>query len=324
MKEAKFYENKGDYVICKLCPHNCKIKNGSTGICKVRKNIDGVLYSTNYEKITSIGLDPIEKKPLYHFYPGTKIFSIGSFGCNFRCDYCQNYEIVEGEALAIDLSIEKIIQLEEETNSIGMAFTYNEPTIFYEMVEDLAKEMRNRGKKNVLVTNGFINKEPLTHLLPLIDAMNIDLKAMSDDFYKKICKGKLDPVLETIKLSATKTHVEVTTLLIDEYNTSEEEIERLSYFLSNIDKDIVLHFSRYFPKHKMNNPATNLSTLTKAKEIAKKHLNYVYIGNVFGFDNSTYCPYCNSKLIDRNFKTQIVGIEKNRCSHCGQEIPIIY
>ncbi|NMR89567.1 radical SAM protein, partial [Vibrio parahaemolyticus] len=135
MKEAKFYENKGEYVFCVLCPHNCKIKNGSTGICKVRKNINGVLYSLNYEKITSVALDPIEKKPLFHFYPGTKIFSIGSFGCNFRCDYCQNYEIVYGENLAIDLSIEKIIQLEEESDSIGMAYTYNEPTIFYEMVE---------------------------------------------------------------------------------------------------------------------------------------------------------------------------------------------
>jgi len=324
MKEAKFYENKGEYVFCVLCPHNCKIKNGSTGICKVRKNINGVLYSLNYEKITSVALDPIEKKPLFHFYPGTKIFSIGSFGCNFRCDYCQNYEIVYGENLAIDLSIEKIIQLEEESDSIGMAYTYNEPTIFYEMVEELAKEMKNRGKKNVLVTNGFINKEPLLNILPLIDAMNIDLKAMTDDFYKKICKGHLDPVLETIKLAASKTHVEVTTLLIDEYNTSEDEIEKLSYFLSNIDKNIVLHFSRYFPKHKMTKPATNLNTLIRAKEIAQRHINYVYIGNVFGFDNSTYCPNCHEKLIDRNFKLEIVGIEKNRCIHCGLEIPVIY
>jgi Pyruvate-formate lyase-activating enzyme len=139
----------------------------------------------------------------------------------------------------------------------------------------------------------------------------------------KICKGNLDPVLETIKLAATKTHVEVTTLLIDDYNASEEEIEKLSCFLSNIDKDIVLHFSRYFPKHKMHDPATNINTITKAKDIAQKYLNYVYIGNVFGVDNSTYCPNCKSKLIDRNFKTQIVGIEKNRCIHCGQEIPVI-
>lgn len=324
MKEAKFYENKGEHVLCTLCPHNCKIGNGSTGVCKVRKNIDGVLYSLNYEKITSVALDPIEKKPLFHFYPGMKIFSIGSFGCNFRCDYCQNYEIVEGADLAIDLSLERIVQLEEESDSIGMAYTYNEPTIFYEMVEELAKEMKNRGKKNVLVTNGYLNKEPFLNILPLIDAMNIDLKAMTDDFYKKICKGQLDPVLETIKLAASKTHVEVTTLLIDDYNASEEEIEKLSYFLSNIDKNIVLHFSRYFPQFKMTRPATSLNTLIRAKEIAQRHLNYVYIGNVFGFDNSTYCPNCHAKLIDRNLKIEIVGIDKNRCIHCGQKLPIIY
>jgi pyruvate formate lyase activating enzyme len=147
---------------------------------------------------------------------------------------------------------------------------------------------------------------------------------MTDDFYKKICKGHLDPVLETIKLAASKTHVEVTTLLIDEYNTSEDEIEKLSYFLSNIDKNIVLHFSRYFPKHKMTKSATNLNTLIRAKEIAQRHLNYVYIGNVFGFDNSTYCPNCHAKLIDRNLKIEIVVIDKNRCIHCGHKLPIIY
>ena len=323
--EAMYYEKgKDNTVKCHLCPHNCTIKEGKVGICKVRKNIEGKLISLNYGKQTSYAYDPIEKKPLYHFYPGRDIFSIGSFGCNLNCDFCQNWEIAHGTTLTMEIEDEDILLLGKSKNSIGIAYTYNEPTISYEYIYHISKLAKEKGLKNVLVTNGFINEEPLKEILPYIDAMNIDLKSMNEDFYKKICKGRLNPVLKTIEIAAKHTHVEITTLIIDGVNSSEEEIEALTNWIGNINREIPFHISKFFPHYKMQIPQTSYNTLIKAKDIAKKYLDYVYIGNVWGTDNNTYCPNCQSQLINRQGLGEIVDIKDGKCKVCGREINVIY
>lgn len=323
--EAMYYEKlKNNTVKCHLCPHNCNIKEGHLGICKVRKNTGGTLISLNYGKQTTYAYDPIEKKPLYHFYPGKDIFSIGSFGCNFNCDFCQNWEIAHGKALNMEIEDEDILSLGQSKNSIGIAYTYNEPTISYEYIYDMSKLAKERGLKNVLITNGFINEEPLKEILPYIDAMNIDLKSMNEDFYKKICNGKLNPVLKTIETAAKHTHVEITTLIIEGVNSREEEIEELTNWIGNINREIPFHISKYFPNYKMKLPTTSYNTLIKAKDIAEKHLDHVYIGNVWGTDNNTYCPSCGYQLINRQGPGEIVGLIDGKCKKCGKAINIIY
>lgn len=323
MKEALYYTNKNEIVHCVLCPHYCKLREGEIGKCMARKNIGGKLYALNYGKITSYGFDPVEKKPLYHFYPGSIVFSFGTFGCNFRCDFCQNWKIVEDSSQYIELDNWDLLKLASQKNSIGIAYTYNEPSIFYEMVLDMAKKTRENGMKNILVTNGFLNKKPLEELLPFIDAMNIDLKSMKDNYYKTLCKGSLDPVLKTIEIAARKTHVEITNLVIDGENSSDEEMENMAGFISNIDKNIPLHLSRYFPQNRMDNPPTSLKTLNNLRDIAKKYLNYVYIGNVSGINNNTLCPNCGNTLIKRNLDAKVVGILNNHCSNCGEKISVV-
>lgn len=282
MREAMYYRklDKGD-ISCQLCPHYCRISRGEVGKCRVRQNIDGKLYSLNYGKISSYGYDRVEKKPLNHFHPGEIIFSIGSFGCNLSCKFCQNWQIAQRKPESIEISRGNILKLAKAQNSIGIAYTYNEPSIWYEYVIDMANLVRKEGLVNVLVTNGFINPKPLERLLPYVDAMNIDLKSMSDKFYRDICNGRKDPVLDTIKNSVESTHVEVTTLLIEGRNTSKEEIEWIAKTIASIDKDIPLHLSRYFPAYNMKTPATSVDTMFRAKDIADRYLNYVYLGNIF-------------------------------------------
>lgn len=323
--EAMYYtKEKNNTVRCYLCPHNCIIKEGSRGMCNVRENVKGQLMALNYGKHTSYAYDPVEKKPLYHFYPGRDIFSIGSFGCNLHCDFCQNWEIAHGESLTIEMEDKDLLLLAKSKGSIGIAYTYNEPTISYEYLYHICKLVKAIGLKNVLITNGFIEEEPLREILPFIDAMNIDLKAMNQDFYKKICKGNLEPVLGTIKIAKEYTHVEVTTLIIDGLNSREEEIEKLAAWLGNLDRGIPLHISKYFPNYKMDLSATSYETLIRTKEIAEKYLDYTYIGNIWGTDNNTYCPSCNSQLVNRQGTGEIVGLKKSKCKHCGEKINIIY
>ncbi|CAK7087077.1 AmmeMemoRadiSam system radical SAM enzyme [Tissierella sp.] len=325
MKEAMYYK-KGDNkdVYCVLCPHYCKIRDGNAGKCKVRKNIDGTLYTLNYGKVTSYSYDPIEKKPLYHFYPGTSIFSVGSFGCNLGCDFCQNWEIVYEESLMMDISEDEIITLSKAKDSIGIAYTYNEPSIWFEYVLDISKKIKEESLKNVMVTNGYINEEPLRELLPYVDAMNIDLKSIEDSFYKSICKGSIDPVIRTIEIASKDIHVEVTTMLIDGENASFDEIRRLAQRIAEVDPSIPLHLSRYFPAYKMKLPSTNIETLIQAKNIAKKFLDYVYIGNVWGVDNNSYCPKCYNKLVDRHLNEEIVGVENGKCKKCQYTLNFKY
>jgi len=283
VKEALYYEKlDSKKVHCRLCPNECIISEGRRGSCGVRINKSGILYTEVYAKASAIALDPIEKKPLYHYHPGEYILSIGTRGCNFHCDFCQNWHIAQAyEGLLGDISSPGIIEKAISSKSFGIAYTYNEPFIWYEFVFDTAKLARQSGLKNVLVTNGYVNMEPLEKILPYIDAMNIDLKSFSEDFYKKICKGHLEPVLEVIKRSAKACHVELTTLIIPTLNDSEPEIRKLvDWVYDNLGADSPLHLSRYFPCYKMNLPPTPIDTLEACYKIAKTKLKNVYLGNV--------------------------------------------
>jgi pyruvate formate lyase activating enzyme len=325
MKEAYYYEKKESNVVqCHLCPHECTIQPDGTGLCRVRKNVGGILFSLNYEQITGYGFDPIEKKPLYHFYPGRPIFSFGTFGCNFSCDFCQNWKIAQHTPPTNTATIEMLMEIvKSRDDNLGIAYTYNEPIIFYEFMLDTAKVVHELGYKNVVVTNGFIMAEPLDELLPYVDAFNIDLKAFNDNFYTKICKGKRAPVMETIKRVHGKAHMELTLLLIDGENTDVEELEEMFKWISEIDPDIPLHLSRYYPANRMTNPPTQIQTLMITQAIAEKYLNYVYIGNVLDSDNSTYCPKCGAKVIERIGYESKLNLRGSKCDVCLEELPII-
>jgi len=326
LKEARFYKREAvNKVRCLLCPHRCFLPNNRTGICMARKNIDGVLYTLNYGEVTSYALDPIEKKPLYHFYPGSQIFSIGTWGCNLKCTFCQNWTISQQKVSAEYFEKESIVEMALSEKSIGIAYTYNEPTIWYEFVYDTAKLAKEKGLKNVLVTNGFISEEPLKEILPLIDAMNIDLKSGSESFYREICSGQLPPVMRTIKqVFEAGVHLELTTLIIPTLNDRVDEIEEITNWIASISDEIPLHFSRYFPQYKMDIEPTPLNTLLSAYEIATKKLKYVYIGNVpseTGGSN-TICPKCKKELILRDiYNIKNIGLNKGVCKNCGEKIP---
>ena len=282
MREALYYEKiHGKRAHCHLCPYECNIPPGGKGSCGVRQNIDGVLYSLVYGKTTGIALDPIEKKPLYHYHPGEKILSLGTRGCNFHCNFCQNWHISqEVDGPVENITSEEVVERAKELHSFGIAYTYNEPFIWYEFVLDTAKLARQNKLENVLVTNGFVNPGPLEGMLPYINAMNIDLKAFDEDFYIKICKGRLKPVLDVIKISAKACHVELTNLLIPTLNDSESSVRKMvDWIYSNLGPEVPLHLSRYFPCYNMDIAPTPIDTLKRAERIAKEKLKYVYIGN---------------------------------------------
>ncbi|MDD5253544.1 MAG: AmmeMemoRadiSam system radical SAM enzyme [Candidatus Nanoarchaeia archaeon] len=285
MKQALFYTKKeNNKVQCNLCPNNCLIPENKIGSCRVRKNIKGILYSLVYAKPASINVDPIEKKPLYHFLPGTKVLSFGTFGCNFHCLNCQNYNISQNLVEDIpEVKPEEIIKLAKKYKTPSIAYTYTEPTIFYEYMLDTAKLAKKNKIKNVVVSNGYINQEPLKEIIKYIDAFNIDLKSINEDFYKKICFGKLKPVLETLKtIKKYKKHLEITFLVIPTKNDNLKEVEKMCKWIkTNLGKGTPLHISRFFPCYKLNNlEPTPLETLRNIKQIAKKYLVNVHIGNV--------------------------------------------
>ncbi len=332
-KEALYYEKKEDKrVQCKLCPHNCIINEGKTGICKVRKNTDGILVSLNYEELSAVHPDPVEKKPLYHFYPGTKILSLGSIGCNMSCKFCQNSnisQIYESKPVSVThYSSDIIIKTAKRLrNNIGIAYTYNEPVVWYEFMLETASKAHKEGLKNVMVTNGFINREPLEELLPFIDAFNIDLKAFTDDFYKKQTNASLNPVLETLKtVAASGKHFEITNLIIPSLNDDIQIFENMLKAITDISgKNTVLHLSRYFPAYKLNILETPEETLLKFHAKAKEYLNYVYLGNIITENgNATRCPDCGEILIARSLRySKNTGIINNRCKRCKCYIPAV-
>jgi len=280
----------------------------------------------HYGELVAAGMDPIEKKPLYHFYPGRQILSVAAPGCNLHCLFCQNSNISQGlQHSTSTTSPKQVVETALAQNSMGIAYTYSEPLVWYEFVRDTAQEVRAAGLKNVLVTNGFLNSEPLAEILPLIDAANIDLKSMDEHFYRKICKARLEPVLSAIRqFHAAGVHVELTNLLIPGHNDSDEQINKLVDFVVGLDANIPLHFSAYHPAWKMDAPPTPRSTLLRALELAREKLSWVYLGNISGADGrDTFCPGCGEAVIERaGFQARVHMTENGRCQGCDRSLPV--
>ncbi len=326
--EARHYIRLNNAKVkCTLCPVDCEIKPQKMGICMGRENQDGVLVAVNYGNAIALHLDPVEKKPLYHFYPGRDILSIGQNGCNLQCPFCQNWQIARGDGRKGNyISPEKLASIALDYGSIGVAYTYTEPLVWFEYVFDSAKLIRQQGGVTVLVTNGHLYEEPFREILTVIDALNIDVKAFDESFYKRQCKGKMEPVLRNVEIAHKMGKmVEVTYLVIPTLNDSEDRIIEMVDWLSGISPDIPLHFSRYYPQYKASYPPTPPSTLFRFREIALNKLNFVYTGNIVDVESSTtYCPKCQSALIRRNgYTTKVVGLEGNRCTNCHAQIHIV-
>ncbi len=319
MVEAKYFKRyKEETLICELCPHYCKIGPDKTGLCKARKNVYGILYALNYAKAVSVNIDPIEKKPLYHFYPGDNILSMGANSCNLSCSFCQNYTISQHKVGTTEISPETLLKLTKKHFCNFVAFTYTEPITWYEYVLNASKYLQENGIKTVMVSNGYINPKPLKELLPYISAWNIDLKAMNNSFYEKLCHGTLDPVLRTIRTIAKKSHLEITNLVIPGENDSGGDIIDICEFIAEIDPNIPLHLSRYFPNYKMKKPPTPIKTMFFARDIAMKKLNYVYLGNI-EHENKTYCPSCGKLLVERGHET-VINVTHGKCPICETDI----
>lgn len=338
MKKAILYEKlENNKVRCIACSHQCLINDEKTGICGIRQNKDGDLYLLVYGKAISVNIDPVEKKPLFHFLPGQKAFSLGTIGCNFGCDFCQNWEISQLPK-TIDKIRETSYEMQHENwlpktivkncqdSKIPMiAYTYNEPTIWAEYAFDTMKLAKGQGIKNVWVSNGFMSNKTLEFISPYLDAINIDLKSFSDDFYKKICKARLEPIKENIKKIWQKgIWTEVTTLIISELNDSEKELKQMAEFLKDISVDIPWHISAFYPSYKMLDIApTPQETLIKAYKIGKDAgLKYVYTGNIPDSEfESTLCPNCNFLIIKRlGMETLENKLKNGKCPKCGEKI----
>lgn len=328
-KMALQFENIDEKTVrCTLCPHRCVLKPGQAGLCKVRVNEDGILVTLNYGEVSAIAMDPIEKKPLFHFNPGDKILSVSTIGCNLRCPFCQNWEIAHEMAPTRRVTPEQLVRIAIERSSKGIAYTYNEPIVWFEFVLDTARIASKEGLYNVLVTNGYIEEDPLKLLLQSIHAMNIDLKAWNDEFYLKEIGGKREIVLRTIELAhKMNVHIEVTTLIIPGKNDNLEELEEAFKWLASIDENIPLHISRYFPHYKYTLPPTPVERLIEVYNLAKRYLNFVYVGNLWDPQyETTICPKCGNVVIKRNgYSVDTSGMdEEGRCAKCGFQIAKIF
>lgn len=325
--EASYYiENKDGSVTCTLCPHKCNIKNGKYGICGVRINIDGKLISKVYGLASALHQDPIEKKPLYHFYPGSNILSLGSYGCNLKCNFCQNHHISQAGGTnlpeGINLSpLEVASRARTLNNNIGLAFTYNEPVVWFEYMLDTARLVKEYGMKTVLISNAYIQSKPLKDLIPFIDAFNIDLKAYDNNFYRNHTGGSLKPVLESIKtISGSGKHIELTMLIIQGLNDDPDVFKSMTdWIVENCGENTVLHLSKYFPNYKSNIPITPDKKLLSLFDIAKKKIYYSYLGNTsMQTGRDTVCPECGNLLIERkSYNIGLNGLDNEGfCSRC--------
>ena len=333
MKEAGLYirlENR--QVHCQLCAHSCKILEGKFGFCKVRQNISGILYTHNYAKLVATNIDPVEKKPLYHFLPGTSTFSIASAGCNFTCGFCQNWEISQfdfsNQYLGEDFSANKVIKLALQNNCRSIAYTYTEPTIYFEFVLETAKLAKVAGLRNIFVTNGYLSRKAITLLAPYLDAVNVDLKFFKESSYQRTCSATLSPVLDAIQLlSAAGVWVEVTTLIIPGENDTPEELTAMAKFIAAVNKDIPWHLSRFQANYKFKNYAsTPESTLKLAYDLGvSQGLHYVYLGNFGVWGQDTLCSRCQKLLIKREgFRMLESHLAKNSCVFCQTVLPGVF
>jgi len=317
-----------DYLECRLCPHFCKIAPGRRGLCGVRKNIGERIELMTYGVISGHSLDPVEKKPLYHFFPGHNILSIGSYGCNMKCDFCQNWHISQKSDEAFSDITDPDSIAKEAVNSLknaGLAFTYNEPVIWFEFVRDTALKIKEKGLYTVLVSNGFVNRDPLNEIIGFIDAFNIDLKAFNESFYKKLTGAELGPVKDSLRqIAKAGKHIEITSLIIPGRNDSIEEMEAESRWISEeLGNETPFHLSRYFPMYKRNDPPTPQETLSRLFETASKNLKYVYMGNTPGeAGQDTHCSLCGKVVTKRTgYKTGLLNLDgTGKCTSCGNQV----
>jgi pyruvate formate lyase activating enzyme len=334
MQDALFYEKLDNSRLkCTLCPRYCQLKVGQQGFCKVRKNVKGKLKSLVYGKPYAVNVDPIEKKPLYHFLPGIKILSIGTVGCNMACKFCQNCDLSMSnfdESHALSLPPERLAQLAIHYDSKGIAYTYNEPTIYAEYAMDTAKISRKLSIKNVMVTNGYIASEAIDQVYENMNAANIDLKSFNPEFYEKLTLSRLEPILSSIKkIRELNKWIEITTLIIPGSNDSPKEITRIcEWILAELGPDVPLHLSAFHPAHKMiHTQATTPSVLQNLRIVAiKTGLHYVYVGNIGNSEGSnTYCPECKSLLIKRSwYDNQILNMDHGKCKNCGMIVAGVF
>jgi pyruvate formate lyase activating enzyme len=335
-REAMLYEKLPDgSVHCFLCGHHCRIREQEFGFCRVRQNIRQTLYTYAYGVVIANHIDPVEKKPLYHFLPGTLAFSIGTAGCNFHCGFCQNWQISQaadsirsGAVYGLPLASEDVVGRALANRCRSIAYTYTEPTIFFEYAFETARLARKEGLRNIFVSNGFMTEQALETIAPWLDAANVDLKSWRDEFYRKTCAGRLRPVLQSIRhMRRLGIWVEVTTLLIPGENDSQEELEGIAGFLAEVDADIPWHISGFHPSYKfMDRPATSAESLEKARGIGRRAgLRFVYLGNIPG-DNHTFCPGCGTAVIKRQGRLAVGPWvqEKGQCATCGKRIPGIW
>ncbi|MCK9432146.1 MAG: AmmeMemoRadiSam system radical SAM enzyme [Candidatus Omnitrophica bacterium] len=332
MREAQLYTPlEGQKVRCRLCAHRCEIPQGQYGFCRVRQNIGGVLYTRNYGNLVAAHADPVEKKPLYHFLPGSLAFSIACAGCNFRCGFCQNWEISQAGASSGEngiLSAEKVVEAALRESCRSIAYTYTEPTIFFEFMLETAKLARAAGLRNIFVSNGYLTEEAASLLIPYIDAANIDLKFFKEESYRKICAAKRDPVLDTIRiLKKSGIWVEVTTLVIPGVNDAPEELGEIAGFISSSGKDIPWHVSAFHPEYRFEEyPSTPESSLKVAYDLGRGHgLLYVYPGNAGSWGQDTLCGACGKSLIKRRgFDLLEFNLSGGKCGFCGAVLPGVF
>jgi pyruvate formate lyase activating enzyme len=333
MHEARQYtKTENNAVKCSLCSHRCTVGDGKHGICGVRVNEQGSLQAMTYAKISAEAVDPIEKKPLFHYLPGTLSYSLGSIGCNFHCDHCQNWHISRADpegAMLRPLEPEEGVLRALASGSKSISWTYNEPTIWHEYALDMGAIARARGLGTIYVTNGYITEEALRELAPMLGAFRVDLKAFTDDFYKKICGAKLQPVLDSAQLARELgMHVETVTLVIPGLNDSMEEQEGLiRWVIEHLGPETPMHFSAFHPDYKMlDRGATPVATLEKIYNKAKElGLRFPYLGNVYhNPGENTYCPACNTMLIERQgFSGRFVALDRDQCTGCGEKIEMV-
>ncbi len=332
-KEALFYSPSVRGVKCELCPNGCSLRKNEKGLCKVRVNRDGKLYTLAYGNPCSVHIDPIERKPLFHFLPSSQSFSLSTAGCNLSCLNCQNWttsQVSPEETQNIDLSPDEVVAKSVAKGCKSISYTYTEPVVFYEYVLDIARKSREKKLKNVFISNGFINEKPLKNLIPYLDAANINLKSFSNEVYQKLNGGSLEPVLNTLKiLKSEGVWLEITNLIIPTWTDNLEMIKKMcEWLVKNNFQDSPLHFSRFFPMYKLTNlPSTSISVLEKAREIAEKSgMRYIYIGNVPAHPNqNTFCPKCKEIIIERRgFVVVNNYVENGKCKFCKEQISGIW
>lgn len=332
-REAKYYEKQADKKLtCKLCPHECRVADLERGTCGVRENNDGTYYTLVYGNPCSAHIDPIEKKPIFHYFPTTLALSIATAGCNFVCKFCQNWEISQKrpeQVKVMKFFPKSVVDVAQQRNCKTIAHTYTEPVIFFEYMLDCAIEGKKRGVPNVMISNGFIQGKPMRELCKYLGAVKIDLKAFTEKFYKEMCDGQLKPVLKTLEILKDEgVWFEIVVLIIPTLNDSKQEIDAMTkWIVKTLGPDVPIHFSRYYPTFMLKNiPPTPPETLMRAHKIARGNgMKFAYVGNMISEAEHTYCPSCNKVLIERmRYNVDVKGLNKNKCKYCGETIPGVF